>query len=72
MQKLIDLVVAKTGLSQEQAQAAVQTVIDHIKTKLPPAFASHVDALIEGEGGGIEGEVEDLAKSALGRLFGGK
>lgn len=72
MQKLVDIVVAKTGLSQEQAQVAVQAVLDHIKAKLPPAFASHVDALIEGGGGGVEGEIEDFAKSALGRLFGGK
>jgi len=72
MQKLVDLVVAKTGLSQDQAQAAVQTVVDHIKSKLPPSIAGQVDALIEGDGSGIEGEVENLAKGALGSFFGSK
>jgi uncharacterized protein (DUF2267 family) len=69
MQKLVDLVVQKTGLSQEQAQAAVQAVLDAIKSKLPPAIASQVDALIEGGGSGIEGEVESLAKSELGKFL---
>ncbi|HWB60262.1 MAG TPA: hypothetical protein VG733_12270 [Chthoniobacteraceae bacterium] len=66
MQKLVDIVVQKTGLSQDQAQAAVQAVLDHIKGKLPPAIAGQVDALIEGDGSGVEGEVESLAKNALG------
>jgi hypothetical protein len=71
MQKLVDLIVQKTGISQDQAQAAVQTVLDHIKSKLPPAFAGQLDALIEGNASGAEGEVENLAKGALGKLFGG-
>ena len=66
MQKLVDLVVQKTGLSQDQAQAAVQTVLDHIKSKLPASIGGHLDALIEGDGSGVEGEVENLAKNALG------
>jgi hypothetical protein len=66
MQKLVDIVVQKTGLSQDQAQAAVQAVLDHIKSKLPPSIAGQVDALIEGDGSGVEGEVENLAKNALG------
>jgi uncharacterized protein (DUF2267 family) len=69
MQKLVDIVVQKTGLSQEQAQAAVQAVLDHIKTLLPPAFAGHLDALIEGGGSGLEGEVENLAKGILGKFL---
>ena len=72
MQKLVDLVVQRTGLSQDQAQAAVEAVLSFIKGKLPPELASHVDGLIEGNGSGIEGEVEELAKGALGRFFSGK
>lgn len=72
MQKLVDIVVQKTGLSQDQAQAAVQAVLDYIKGKLPPSLAGHIDGLIEGDGSGVEGEVENLAKSALGSFFGSK
>jgi hypothetical protein len=68
MQKLVDLIVEKTGISQEQAQTAVQTIVDHIKSKLPPMLASKVDGLIEGDGG----EVENMAKGFLGNLFGPK
>lgn len=72
MQKLVDIVVQKTGLSQDQAQAAVQAVVSEIKSKLPSSIAGQFDALIEGDGSGVEGEVENLAKSALGSFFGSK
>jgi polyhydroxyalkanoate synthesis regulator phasin len=69
MQKLIDIVVQKTGLSQEQAQAAVQAVLDELKSRLPASIAGQLDALIEGGGSGLEGEVENLAKSELGKFL---
>jgi hypothetical protein len=71
MQKLVDIVMQKTGLNQEQAQAAVEAVLGYVKTKLPPSLAGEFDALIAGDASGIEGEVENLAKGFLGNLFGG-
>ena len=69
MQKLIDIVVQKTGLSQEQAQSVVQAILDEIKSKLPGPIAGQVDALIQGGGSGVEGEIENLAKSELGKFL---
>ena len=76
MNELIDLVVQRTGLSQEDAQKAVVAVIDFLKTKLPPPIASHIDALIAGGTagalGGIEAEAGELIKGKLGSLLGGQ
>ena len=69
MQKLVDIVVQKTGLSQEQAQAAVEAVLNEVKSKLPASIAGQLDALIEGSGGGITGEVENLAKDELKKFL---
>jgi len=76
MDELINRVTAKTGLSPDQAQAAVNTVLGFLKEKLPAPLASGLDSLIGGgEGSGGEGSSEGLASkatSALGNLFGKK
>ena len=64
MEELVALVVKKTGLSEKQAESAVEVVIDFLKDKLPPVVGGQIDRLLEGKG--------DLgaAASALGGLFG--
>lgn len=75
MDELINAVAQKTGLSQEDAQKAVLTVIDFLKSRLPAPIAAHVDSLLGGEAGGglggLEAEAENLIKGKLGGLFGG-
>ncbi|MHB1295491.1 MAG: DUF2267 domain-containing protein [Anaerolineae bacterium] len=66
MDELVRLVVKKTGLSQEQAQAAIQTVIGFLKQKLPAPIAAQIDGLLNG--GGVS---PDLTQG-LGGLFGKK
>ena len=63
MDELVELVAKKTGLSDEMAQTAVDTVIDYLKDKLPGPAASQLDALLEG------GDVSGLM-SGLGGLLG--
>ena len=64
MEELVALVVEKTGLSEKQAEAAVEVVLDFLKDKLPPVVSGQMDAFLEGKG--------DLssAADALGGLFG--
>lgn len=50
MDELVALVVKKTGLPKDQATLAVKTVIDFLKTKLPPAASSAIDAFLGGKG----------------------
>jgi len=64
MEELVALVVEKTGLSEKQAEMAVEVVLDFVKDKLPSAVSGQLDNLLEGKG--------DLGAAAdtLGGLFG--
>jgi uncharacterized protein (DUF2267 family) len=64
MNELIKLVTQKTGISEEQAKTAVETVLGFLKQKLPAPIASQIDSVLSGG-------MPDLSKG-LGGLFGGK
>jgi uncharacterized protein (DUF2267 family) len=64
MDEVVKLVSERAHISQEQAQTAVATVLDFVKQKLPPQYASQVEALISGGSSG-----SDIA-GAVGGLFG--
>ena len=59
---LVKLVGSKTGLNDETATVAVDTVIDFLKQKLPPELSGQIDALLSGQESlsGILGAVEGL------------
>jgi uncharacterized protein (DUF2267 family) len=76
MDELVNIVVQRTGLSQEDARKAVQAVVDTLKQRLPGPIASHLDAFLTG---GVQGgigvlseEVGELLKGKLGVLGGEK
>ncbi len=62
MDELIKPVQQKTGISQEQAQTAVTTVLDFLKQRLPAPIAAQIDGVLNNQG--IAG--------ALGGMLGGK
>lgn len=64
MDELVKLVAQKTGLPEDTAKVAVQTVLDYLKQKLPAPISSQIDNALAG--GGL-----DVAKG-LGGLFGKK
>jgi uncharacterized protein (DUF2267 family) len=64
MDELVDLVVEKTGISEEQARQAVEVVLDFIKDKLPKSLAERLDDIIEGD------KADDMLRG-LGGLFRG-
>ncbi len=66
MEELIKLVSQKTGLPQDKAKVAVDTVVKFLKQKLPPTIAGQLDNLLEG--GKLPGDLT----SSLGGLLGGK
>jgi hypothetical protein len=74
MDELIRQVTERTGISQEQARTAVETVLGHLKKSLPESISSHLDSVV----GGGTGAVGDLTGRAgdiiggLGGMFGGK
>ncbi len=63
MDELINLVTQKTGISKDQAKAAVDTVIKFLKDKLPGPIGSQIEGVLSGA------PVDDIAKK-LGGLFG--
>jgi len=62
MDELVKLVTQKTGISQDQAKIAVETVIKFLKQKMPGPIAGQIDGFLSG------GSLDDLAKKA-GGLF---
>jgi uncharacterized protein (DUF2267 family) len=75
MDELINLVVQKTGISQDDARKAVEVIVSALKSKLPAPIASHLDAFLSGGASGglsaVENEAGEMLKGKLGGLFGG-
>lgn len=74
LDELVNRVAERTGLPQEQARTAAETVIGFLKERLPAPVAGALDSVVQG-GEGSSGGVADQAKGALGNLggmFGGK
>ncbi len=69
MDELVKMVAEKTGLSEDMAKVAVETVVDHLKDKLPAPVAGQIDNLMGGAGAATD--VGGVAKS-LGGVFGKK
>lgn len=63
MNELVQHVCQKTGLPEDKAQQAVDTVIRYLKEKLPQPIAGQIDSALQG-GGGVSG--------AIGSVFGKK
>jgi hypothetical protein len=46
MKELINIIVQKTGISEENAQKTVQVTLGFLKTKLPAPVAAQLDSLL--------------------------
>jgi hypothetical protein len=68
MDELVKMVVQKTGISEDLARRAVDTVVGYLKGKLPAPIASQLDGAIAGGGGA--GTLGEMAKKAGGLLGG--
>lgn len=68
MDELINQVVQKAGISQDQARTAVNTVVGFLKGRLPQPIASQLDNVLGGQSG--SGDITSRADQALGGLGG--
>ena len=72
MDKLLELVQEKAGISADQAQKAIEAVVDFMKDKLPGPIGDQVAKLVGGddgddeEGGGMLGGMTDKLGGMLG------
>lgn len=64
MDQLIAQVTQRTGISEEQARTAVQTVMTFLQDKLPAPIAAQVANVVNGQG------LDDLAGQAQQALGG--
>ncbi len=69
MDQLIKQVTERTGISEQQAHQAVDTVLGFLKDKLPAPLATQLDAALGGDLGSL-GSIASQAQGALGGLFG--
>ena len=72
MNELIALAVQRTGMSQEDAEKAVATVLNYLKEKLPAPIASHIDSFLAGGMSSFGAEAGELLKGAVSGLFSDK
>ncbi len=72
MEELVKQIVSKTGISEDQARSAADTVVGFLKAKLPAAVGGHLDSVL-GSAAGALGNVDlGAVTSGLGGLFGKK
>ena len=74
MDELIKQVVERTGISEQQARGAVETVLGFLKNRLPEPLAGQLEGFVggaSGAAGGIAGAAGDVL-GGLGGMFGGK
>lgn len=66
MEKIVNMVSKKAGISTSQAETAVRTVSQFLKDKLPPGMAGQVDAYLTGNDSG--GDASGMA-GKIGGMF---
>ncbi len=69
LDELVNRVAERTGISQEQARTAAETVIGFLKERLPAPIAGALDSAVQG-GEGSSGGMMDQAGGMLGNLGG--
>jgi uncharacterized protein (DUF2267 family) len=65
MDELAKLISEKVGISESQAKAAIEMVLNHLKERLPGPIASQIDGVLSG--GGLTG-----AAGVLGGILGNR
>ncbi|GAB4499142.1 MAG: hypothetical protein OHK0052_13670 [Anaerolineales bacterium] len=71
MEQIVKLVVEKTGISEAQAQTAVETVIAQLKQRLPEPYAKNLDTLLASDLSSAVDKLDDVA-GMLGGFLGKK
>ena len=71
MNQVVQLVTERTGISEDKAQQAVETVVGWLKEQLPAGLGSQLDSVIDGKGGGQAGGGIGGMAGGLGGMLGG-
>jgi len=68
MDELVKRVTERTGLSEDKARTAIDTVVGFLKERLPAPIAGHVDTALNAAGGTMVDKAGDLI-GGLGGMF---
>lgn len=60
MDELVKQVAQKTGIGEDQARQAAETVLAFLKAKLPAPIAGQIEGYLQGSGEGISGMADNL------------
>jgi uncharacterized protein (DUF2267 family) len=69
MDELIKRVSERTGLPEDKARTAVDTVVGFLKERLPAPIAGHVDSALNSAGGAVADKAGDII-GGIGGMFG--
>jgi nucleoid DNA-binding protein len=67
MEELIQAVADKTGISPDQARTAIETIIDHLKDKLPMGLGDKIESFLQN--GSESSSLGDELLGGLKSLF---
>ena len=67
MEELIQTVADKTGISPDQARTAIETIIDHLKDKLPMGLGDKIESFLQN--GSESSSLGDELLGGLKSLF---
>lgn len=70
MDELIKQVSQRSGISEDKARSAVETVIGFLKERLPASIADQVDGVL-GSSAGVIGSAGDAIADRAGDVLGG-
>lgn len=68
MEELVKRVSERTGLSEDKAKTAIDTVVGFLKERLPAPIAGHVDTALTHAGGTVVDKASDLIGN-IGGMF---
>lgn len=69
MEELIKQVTERTGITEAQARTAIETVMNHLRDKLPASVSGTIDGALGG-GANVAGDLSDTAQNMLGGIGG--
>jgi hypothetical protein len=72
MNELISQIAQRTGIGEDKARQALETVLSFLKTKAP-GLGAQLDSVLQGGGMGEKaGGMTDKVKESVGGIFGKK
>lgn len=72
MNQLINMVAQRTGISEDKARTAVDTVVGFLKERAPAGLSGQIDSLIGGGEGTGQGGMASGIASKVGGMLGKK